>query len=90
MWTMHETCPVCGLVFTREPGYFTGAMYLSYGLGVPIIAILTFGAWLVFRQWAIWQLVLLAWVLFLPLVPWVFRASRVMWIHLDRTLDPEA
>ena len=32
---MHERCPACGLVFEREPGYFTGAMVVSYVLAVP-------------------------------------------------------
>ena len=29
---MHDRCPVCGLKFEREPGYFVGAMYMSYAL----------------------------------------------------------
>jgi hypothetical protein len=35
---MNERCPVCGYKFERGPGYFTGAMYFSYGLEIPIIA----------------------------------------------------
>lgn len=31
---MNETCAVCGLRFSREQGYFLGAIYVSYGLGV--------------------------------------------------------
>ena len=42
MWAMNEDCPDCGLDFERgEPGYFTGAMYVSYGLAIPLIALLT-------------------------------------------------
>ena len=41
-WVMHEDCPTCGLDFDRgEPGYFTGAMYVSYALAIPLIALLT-------------------------------------------------
>lgn len=86
---MNEACPACGLVFEREHGYFTGAMYLSYGIGIPIIGLFTALAWLVRRDWPIWLLVLVAWIAFLPLVPWLFRLSRVLWIHIDRALDPE-
>ena len=32
--TMNENCPTCGLRFGREPGYFFGAMYLSYPIAV--------------------------------------------------------
>ena len=31
---MNETCPSCNYRFEREPGYFIGAMYLSYGLAL--------------------------------------------------------
>ena len=31
---MNDRCPNCDYKFEREPGYFIGAMYLSYGLGV--------------------------------------------------------
>jgi uncharacterized protein (DUF983 family) len=31
---MKERCDVCNYYFDREPGYFIGAMYISYGLAV--------------------------------------------------------
>jgi len=31
---MKKNCEVCDYRFDREPGYFLGAMYLSYGLAV--------------------------------------------------------
>lgn len=31
---MKTQCDKCGYYFDREPGYFLGAMYLSYGLAV--------------------------------------------------------
>lgn len=38
---MNEECPTCHLRFGREPGYFTGAMYVSYTLAVPILIVIT-------------------------------------------------
>ena len=38
---MYERCPVCGLTFEREQGYFLGAMYISYGMG--LVTIVAFG-----------------------------------------------
>ena len=87
-WRMNPRCPACGLLFLRDTGYFTGAMYFSYALGIPIIALLTLAAYLLAPSWHLWQHVLAAWAAFLPLVPVVFRYSRVLWIHLDRFLDP--
>jgi uncharacterized protein (DUF983 family) len=86
---MNEHCPTCGLKFQREPGYFLGAMYFSYGLAIPILALFTLVAYALRPAWSLPRLVLLAWLAFLPLVPAVYRYSRVMWIHFDRTFDPD-
>ena len=83
---MNPRCPVCGLEFEREQGYFVGAMYFSYALALaavlPLIVamlILGFGAGAIY----------LASLLFLvALAPFVFRYSRVLWIHLDQVIDP--
>jgi hypothetical protein len=89
--TMNEVCPTCGLRFGRgEPGYFTGAMYVSYALAIPLILILTLAGYLVFRTWSLLRLVLLASAISLPLIPWIWQYSRVIWIHFDQWADPEA
>jgi hypothetical protein len=86
---MNETCPVCGLRFERgEPGYFTGAMYVSYALGIPLIALVTLVAYLFLPGWSLFQLVLLAFALCVPLIPWVWQYSRVLWIAFDQSIDP--
>ena len=36
---MNAACPACGLRFEREAGYFTGAMYVSYVLALPVMAV---------------------------------------------------
>jgi hypothetical protein len=86
---MNDHCPVCGLVFARDSGYFLGAMYFSYGMGIAIITAFSLLAYLVFPNWRLYQLVLLAWAAFLPFAPLVFRYSRVFWLHLDRYFDPD-
>ncbi len=86
---MNEECPECRLRFDRgEPGYFTGAMYISYAMGIPIIALLTLVESFILTDWTLFRLVLLAWALCLPLVPIIWQYSRTLWIHFDRWLDP--
>ena len=87
-FVMHDRCPVCGLNFLREPGYFTGAMYASYVLAVPLLGVLTLFFWLALRwelEWAFGA----ACLLFLLFVPAIFRYSRVIWMHFDRLIDPD-
>jgi uncharacterized protein (DUF983 family) len=84
---MNESCPVCGLKFEREQGYFLSALYVAYGLAVPILSLLTLGVWLLTRR-TVGQSFLIAIIVFVPLSYWVFRYSRVIWMHLDQILDP--
>ena len=86
---MNERCPVCGCKFERGPGYFTGAMYFSYALGIPMTVAGVLLVKLLVPSWPLYGIVLLVWAALLPLVPAVFRYSRVLFIHFDRYFDPE-
>lgn len=85
---MHDHCPSCGLKFEREPGYFLGAMYLSYGLALIVIAVLAAALWLT-AHWSLDKSILWAILIFLPLAPPLTLFSRVLWIYLDQAIDPE-
>ena len=84
---MHERCPVCDLKFEREEGYFLGAMYISYGIGVVMICAFAAVLWLLTR-WSLQKVVLWGIVLFIPFAPPITLFSRVLWIYLDRSVDP--
>jgi len=84
---MNERCPVCDLKFEREEGYFLGAMYISYGIGVVMICAFATLLWLLTR-WSLQKVVLWGIVLFIPFAPPVTLFSRVLWIYLDRSVDP--
>lgn len=80
-FAMHESCTECGFVFEREPGYFTGAMYGSYILGIG----LTLPVWLsMLMMGASWGWIMaVTGVQMLILFPLLFRYSRVLWLHFD-------
>jgi uncharacterized protein (DUF983 family) len=84
---MPEECEVCALRFEREPGYFTGAMYISYVLALPIFVGLFLALGYLVPELGAPVALVLTVLLFLPFVPVVFRFSRIVWIHLDRTID---
>ncbi|HKW77549.1 MAG TPA: DUF983 domain-containing protein [Candidatus Limnocylindria bacterium] len=84
--TMNERCPVCGLVFEREPGYFTGAMVVSYAIAVPTFGLIVIALMLGGLDAAIALLV--GAVLYLALAPFIFRYSRAVWMHFDWLIDP--
>jgi uncharacterized protein (DUF983 family) len=86
---MHETCPACGVRFNREPGYFFGAMYVSYPLAVVVLGLLALAVQGLRPGWPWLACLGVAFVPFLLLVPLVFRYSRVIWMHFDHWADPE-
>lgn len=86
---MPDKCPVCRQSFQVEPGFYYGAMYLSYGLAV-LIALPLF-----VLQFALFDLEFLhavsgiVFVLILA-TPYLFRLSRALWINLFVHYDPDA
>ena len=85
---MYERCAECGLKFEREQGYFLGAMYIGYGLGIGAIALLAVLVWEV-TGWPLMKSVVGGIVLFVPLAPVLTWMSRVLWIWMDQGIDPD-
>jgi uncharacterized protein (DUF983 family) len=85
--SMNATCPECGFVFERESGYFAGAMVVSYGLAVPILAAIVIALITIGGLDAVLALII-GNTAYLVLVPFIFRYSRVVWLHLDWLIDP--
>ena len=86
--SMYERCPVCGLKYQREQGYFVGAMYVSYGLAIPPFVLMVTALWLG-AGWGYEQALLAAFIAYLPFVPIAMRMSRVIWMYIDQAFDPE-
>ena len=80
---MRDACPVCGHCFTPEPGFFQGAMFVSYAVGVAeLIAGSTIAYVFLSPHIGIaWALAAAA-VVHLLLVPQLFEYSRVIWAHI--------
>lgn len=85
---MFAYCPECGLKYEREQGYFLGAMYISYGLALMVIGVFALVLWML-TAWSVERDIVIAAVLFIPLVPVLVTVSRVLWMHFDRALDPD-
>lgn len=86
---MAHECEVCALRFEREPGYFTGAMYVSYVIALPIFVSVFLLLGRVAPTLRVEAALGLTVLLVLPFVPLVFRFSRILWIHFDRAIDAD-
>ena len=84
---MHPSCSVCGLEFERESGYFLGAMYISYGLGIGSVLPVSLFLVLVLG-WTLVPVMLVMTLQTLVIMPLSFRWSRVIWLHVDHAFFP--
>ena len=79
---LHEKCSSCDLKYEREPGFFQGAMYVSYGLGVALFVTL----WVSFNLFFPWmstgtQVTIVA-VASIVLTPYMYALSKIIWANL--------
>ncbi|HSH65037.1 MAG TPA: DUF983 domain-containing protein [Bacteroidia bacterium] len=77
---MNESCSCCGETYEKEPGYFFGAMYVSYALmaGWFIITWAIDSFFIKSETWQYLTFVIISIVLFMPLT---FRISRLLWLN---------
>lgn len=87
---MHDECQHCGESFKREPGFYFGAAYVSYGLTVALW-VAVFVALVCFDWWGLISFSffensmtfflsgLIALIIALPIL---YRLSRTIWIAM--------
>lgn len=78
---MNETCPHCGLRFEVEPGYFIGAMYVSYAISGGVALVLGFLLFYLAGDPGGWTYALVISLAMILIAPFNFRFSRVIWLH---------
>lgn len=89
IFKMHDSCSVCGESYQREPGFFFGAMYVSYAL---------MAGWLI-----IWFLVDLLWLhlealelalgmtaSMILISPLFYHWSRIIWLNFFIRYDKKS
>lgn len=82
---MNNECTHCHLDFTKETGFYWGAMFVSYALGTAEVFITYFicrllgtGTFDTINLWVVIATIVL-------LSPFNFKLSRVIWLYLFPT-----
>ena len=88
LFEMPDRCPSCNQNYMPEPGFYYGAMFISY----------IFTAWFciffaIFFHWILdWSLnATFAFLIFVLaiLFVWIFRMARSIWINMTIPFDPK-
>jgi uncharacterized protein (DUF983 family) len=87
--TMKTHCDKCNLKYSREPGFFFGAAYVSYMLTVAF-GVAGFVATRVLMGESSWQLYLgVVVTILIVMFPITFVWSRTMWINMFVSYEPD-
>jgi uncharacterized protein (DUF983 family) len=79
--SMHQKCPHCDMIFEREQGYYTGAMFVNWFFAVFLITPLW--VYMLFSGINFWLSVVLIAIILTLCVPMFFQFSRTLWLYFD-------
>ncbi len=88
---MYKNCPRCNLNYEPEPGFFFGAMYISYAFSVAMFITMALILYVVFGDPELWVYVVVIPISVLLFLPLIFRLSRSIFLHVfgGVSYDPE-
>lgn len=78
----NEKCPVCEVKYEVEPGFWFGAMYVSYAFTIGIMLVGAIIIYNFFNDPPAMGYVVPIVTVSLIMVPFNFRMSRVLFLHL--------
>jgi hypothetical protein len=79
---MPDRCPICGQDFIIEPGFYLGALWVSYPIVIALELIFIGICLFVFKQ-SLTVSFIVASLLLLLLSPVLIRVSRSLFIHIN-------
>lgn len=80
-------CPKCDLKYSMEPSFYTGSMYVSYGVGIAV-AVAVYVLTLIFRlELGIATLFVFIVVALVLTGPYIAAVSKSIWANMFFTYD---
>ena len=79
---MNKECPVCGVRLEPEPGFYQGAMYVSYAFTIAFIIMISFILYFFAGDPSEWIYIGVVIAVMLILVPFNYRYSRILFLYM--------
>lgn len=86
---INPACTYCGESFQREPGFYIGAMYISYALSVAMV-ITAFVGFVIIFGFDIEHVLAGLIPAIIILLPVLFRTARIIWLNIFVKYDPQS
>lgn len=87
---LHEYCSECGLRLHKEPGFYFGAMYVSYAFAVAIFVAVVVGYYLIYRSIDPWNMLIIIGIISVLTAPLMYAYSKIVWINIFERYDKNA
>ncbi len=78
----HEHCSECGMKLSKEPGFYFGAMYVSYAFGVALFVAVIVLYYLIFRSIDVWNMLIIVGVISVITAPFNYALSKIVWANI--------
>lgn len=77
-----DHCDHCGLKYEKEPGFYYGAMYVAYALGVATFVTFWVSMNLFFSSISIGIQITVVIAAIVVLSPWLYTLSKIIWANM--------
>lgn len=78
----HAQCPACKRKFSMEPGFYYGAMYVSYAIGVAVSVAVWVAFYVLWPTAGMWTVLGTIITTLLIGAPWFYATSKIIWANL--------
>ena len=82
MSATYERCPKCDRKLYLEPGFYYGAMYVSYALGVAHVVTFWVAKLILGFEMEFWNFIIMVGSALLILTPLYYALSKIIWANL--------
>lgn len=82
MSSTYDNCPHCKRRLYIEPGFYYGAMYVSYALGVAHIVTFLVAKEILGFEMEFWNFIILVGGALVLLTPLYYALSKIIWANL--------
>jgi uncharacterized protein (DUF983 family) len=84
-----DACPGCGYRFSREEGYWAGALIVNIAMAMALFFLVFVGGMLLTWPAVPWTGLLIATLLAMAVGPaLLYRQSKTLWVWLDQKVHP--
>lgn len=78
----YERCESCGVNYSKEPGFYYGAMYVAYSIGVAIFITAWVATLLLGIVVTAFNLFLVVSAILLLGTPYIYHLSKIIWANI--------